>query len=84
MFDVETLADHACVHDRQCGDALNVVRMNVRYGGKQAKMYDSKINMEYGYLRKHNHLLYVGDNQKMNWKRVTGVKYSWILMNGNY
>ena len=69
MFDVEILVDHSCGHDRQRDDSLNLVRMNVRCGGKQAKMHDSKIKMERGYLIKNNHLLSVGDTQEINWKK---------------
>ena len=43
--------------------------MNVRCGGKQAKIHDSKIKMERGYLIKNNHLLSVGDTQEINWKK---------------
>jgi hypothetical protein len=59
------LLDHSCGHDRQCEDRLNAERMAKGFGGKQAKLCNTAIKEERGYLSTYHRKLQPGDIQKI-------------------
>jgi hypothetical protein len=61
------MVDHSCGHDRQREDGLNVEQMNKSFGGSQAKMRDTTIAEQKGYLSTylHSKMLKPGDIQTM-------------------
>lgn len=68
------LFDHSCGHDRMPADALNIMNMNVDYGGKKPIFRDTIIEKEEGYLGRFSYSkhdcpqLNVGDKQEFSFK----------------
>ena len=60
--------DHSCGHDQGRDDGLNISNMGVKWGGKQARLHDSKIVVDNGFLGPHNPLLKVMDIQQFNFQ----------------
>jgi hypothetical protein len=65
QYDYLFLFDHSCGHDKQREDGLNVMKMSKLYGGKQAKMRDTIITGEKGFLGPYQRTLQIGDTQRM-------------------
>ncbi len=65
QFDYLFLFDHSCGHDKQREDGLNVENMSKIFGGKQARLHDSLIKNNEGYLGLFPKILQPGDIQSM-------------------
>jgi len=65
QFDYLFLFDHSCGHDKQREDGLNVENMSKIFGGKQARLHDSLIKDNEGYLGLFPKTLQPGDIQSM-------------------
>jgi len=65
QFDYLFLFDHSCGHDKQREDGLNVENMSKIFGGKQARLHDSLIKDNEGYLGLFPKILQPGDIQSM-------------------
>jgi hypothetical protein len=59
------MLDHSCGHDKQRKDGLNAANMGKSFGGTQAKLRDTHIKEEKGYLVPFPATLKVGDVQHM-------------------
>ena len=64
-FEFVSLFDHSQGHARKRNGALSALNMSKGYGGAQAKMRETMIVQEEGYLGPHSPILKVGDTESL-------------------
>ena len=69
--------DHTCGHDRGIKYRLNVMKMNIGYGGAQQEIHPTNTNKEVSYLGPHELILEVGYDNNMVFQEGSDVPF-WI------